>query len=98
MPSASVESSWNNSRDHRHLAAVVSASLAADVPFQARAFIGATVAEVEQALILATLDHCDGNRTSTAKILGISLRSLHNKLTSYGAAGVAVPAPQARSR
>jgi DNA-binding NtrC family response regulator len=61
---------------------------------RAQAFVGATVAEMEQALILSTLDHCDGNRTSAAKILGISLRSLRNKLTSYSAAGFAVPAPQ----
>jgi DNA-binding NtrC family response regulator len=61
---------------------------------RAQAFVGATVAEVERALILSTLGHCDGNRTSAAKILGISLRSLRNKLTSYSAAGVAVPMPQ----
>ncbi|MFC7396336.1 helix-turn-helix domain-containing protein [Chelatococcus sp. GCM10030263] len=61
---------------------------------RAQAFVGATVAEMERALILSTLDHCDGNRTSAAKILGISLRSLRNKLTSYSAAGVTVPAPQ----
>ena len=61
---------------------------------RAEAFVGTTVAEMEQALILSTLVHCDGNRTLAAKILGISLRSLHNKLTSYSAAGIAVPAPQ----
>ncbi|HEY4029453.1 MAG TPA: sigma-54 dependent transcriptional regulator [Caulobacteraceae bacterium] len=59
------------------------------------AFIGQTVAEVEQKLILDTLTHCLGNRTHAANILGISIRSLRNKLKEYSEAGVAVPAPQA---
>ncbi len=40
--------------------------------------IGQTVAEVEQELILSTLDHCLGNRTHAATILGISIRTLRN--------------------
>jgi len=59
------------------------------------AFIGQTVAEVEQKLILDTLTHCLGNRTHAANILGISIRTLRNKLKEYSEAGVAVPAPQA---
>jgi DNA-binding NtrC family response regulator len=59
------------------------------------AFIGQTVAEVEQKLILDTLVHCLGNRTHAANILGISIRTLRNKLKEYSEAGVAVPAPQA---
>ncbi|MGZ3279681.1 MAG: sigma-54-dependent transcriptional regulator FlbD [Caulobacteraceae bacterium] len=59
------------------------------------AFIGQTVAEVEQKLILDTLTHCFGNRTHAANILGISIRTLRNKLKEYSEAGVAVPAPQA---
>jgi DNA-binding NtrC family response regulator len=58
------------------------------------AFIGQTVAEVEQKLILDTLTHCLGNRTHAANILGISIRTLRNKLKEYSEAGVAVPAPQ----
>jgi DNA-binding NtrC family response regulator len=62
-----------------------------------RALVGRTVAQVEQDLILDTLDHCLGNRTHAAKILGISIRTLRNKLGEYTAAGVAVPEPgQAR--
>jgi len=60
----------------------------------ARAFVGQTVAEVEQRLILDTLSHCAGNRTHAANILGISIRTLRNKLKEYTEAGVAVPAPQ----
>lgn len=57
--------------------------------------VGRTVAQVEQDLILQTLDHCLGNRTHAATILGISIRTLRNKLKAYGDDGVAVPAPGA---
>jgi DNA-binding NtrC family response regulator len=60
----------------------------------ARGFVGQTVAQVEQQLILDTLSHCLGNRTHAANILGISIRTLRNKLKEYSEAGVAVPAPQ----
>lgn len=55
--------------------------------------VGRTVGEVERDLILATLDHCLGNRTRAAGLLGISIRALRNKLVEYAAAGHAVPAP-----
>ncbi|MDP3737221.1 MAG: sigma-54 dependent transcriptional regulator [Hyphomonadaceae bacterium] len=55
--------------------------------------IGQTVAEVEQDLILSTLDHCLGNRTHAANILGISIRTLRNKLRAYQDAGVSVAGP-----
>ncbi|WP_339614314.1 sigma-54 dependent transcriptional regulator, partial [uncultured Parvibaculum sp.] len=59
----------------------------------ARSFVGKTVAEVEQNLILDTLDHCLGNRTHAANILGISIRTLRNKLKEYSEQGVRVPQP-----
>ena len=68
------------------------ASMAADAA--ARNFVGQTVAVVEQLLIIDTLSHCLGNRTHAANILGISIRTLRNKLKEYAEAGVAVPAPQ----
>ena len=58
-----------------------------------RALVGRTVSDVEQELILDTLDHCFGNRTHAAKILGISIRTLRNKLNEYTASGVPVAAP-----
>src|SRR5918998_31466 len=62
-----------------------------------RALVGRTVAEVERDLILDTLDHCLGNRTHAARILGISIRTLRNKLGEYTSAGIAVAEPgQAR--
>ncbi|TRO92974.1 sigma-54-dependent Fis family transcriptional regulator [Glycocaulis profundi] len=55
--------------------------------------VGRTVAEVEQDLILDTLDHCLGNRTHAANILGISIRTLRNKLKLYNDQGITIPAP-----
>lgn len=46
--------------------------------------VGRTVEDVERDLILRTLDHCLGNRTHAANILGISIRTLRNKLKQYG--------------
>jgi DNA-binding NtrC family response regulator len=58
----------------------------------ARSFVGRTVADVERDLILDTLDHVLGNRTHAANILGISIRTLRNKLNQYADEGVTVPA------
>ena len=53
--------------------------------------VNRTVADVERELILNTLDHCLGNRTHAANILGISIRTLRNKLKEYSESGIAVP-------
>lgn len=45
--------------------------------------IGRTVQDVEKELILSTLNYCGGNRTHAADILGISIRTLRNKLKEY---------------
>ncbi len=58
-----------------------------------RGLVGRTVADVERDLILDTLDHCLGNRTHAANILGISIRTLRNKLREYSQAGLAIPQP-----
>ena len=58
-----------------------------------RNLVGMTVADMERDLILNTLDHCLGNRTHAANILGISIRTLRNKLNLYTQQGVAVAAP-----
>jgi DNA-binding NtrC family response regulator len=68
------------------------ASIAAETA--TRSFVGQTVAAMEQQLIIDTLEHCLGNRTHAANILGISIRTLRNKLKEYTDAGVAVPPPQ----
>ena len=53
--------------------------------------VGTTVDEAEKALINLTLEHTRNNKTRAAEILGISLKTLHNKLKEYGA-GEAEPA------
>jgi DNA-binding NtrC family response regulator len=53
--------------------------------------VGRTVADVERDLILDTLNHCLGNRTHAATILGISIRTLRNKLKLYGGDAVTRP-------
>jgi DNA-binding NtrC family response regulator len=58
-----------------------------------RDLVGRTVADVERDLILDTLGHCLGNRTHAANILGISIRTLRNKLKQYGDEGIPVPMP-----
>ncbi|WP_119422794.1 sigma-54-dependent transcriptional regulator FlbD [Desertibaculum subflavum] len=55
--------------------------------------VGKTVADVERDLIIDTLSHCLGNRTHAANILGISIRTLRNKLKQYNDEGVPVPMP-----
>lgn len=55
--------------------------------------VGRTVADVERDLIIDTLQHCLGNRTHAANILGISIRTLRNKLKQYSESGVPVPPP-----
>ncbi len=59
----------------------------------AAGLVGRTVAEVERDLIIETLQHTLGNRTHAANILGISIRTLRNKLKLYSDEGVPVPMP-----
>ena len=53
--------------------------------------VGRTVDSVEQELIIDTLNYCLGNRTHAANILGISIRTLRNKLKQYGEQGMPIP-------
>jgi DNA-binding NtrC family response regulator len=63
-----------------------------------RPLVGRTVADVERDLIIDTLRHCVGNRTHAANILGISIRTLRNKLKQYTEDGLNVPVPGAYAR
>lgn len=56
-----------------------------------RALIGRTVSDVECDLILLTVECCGGNRTQAADILGISVRTLRNKLKEYAHFGIRIP-------
>ena len=55
--------------------------------------LGRSMTEVERTFIIETLRHHNGNRTHAAKTLGISLRTLRNKINEFTASGHEVPAP-----
>ena len=45
--------------------------------------VGTSLGEAERRLILATLEECDGDKKKAAEILGISLKTLYNRLNEY---------------
>ena len=53
-------------------------------PTDFTAVTGQTVAEVERNLIISTLERLNGNRTHTAKALGVTVRTIRNRLRKYG--------------
>jgi len=68
---------------------------AANDPDAVRLGVGTTVEEAERLLILKTLEATSNNKTRAAEILGISLKTLHNKLKEYGsAAGDGAPSKE----
>jgi len=73
--------------------AAPTADAAAPASADPAAMVGKTVSEVERELIINTLGHCLGNRTHAATILGISIRTLRNKLKQYNTEGFNVPSP-----
>ena len=60
-------------------------------PGGVESLVGRTIADVERDMIIDTLGHCLGNRTHAANILGISIRTLRNKLSQYKDEGVEIP-------
>ena len=48
-----------------------------------RLYVGTPLAEIERRIILSTLEHYDGDKKKTADILGISLKTLYNRLKQY---------------
>ncbi|MBG78670.1 MAG: sigma-54-dependent Fis family transcriptional regulator [Alphaproteobacteria bacterium] len=61
-------------------------------PQAVEGLVGRTIADVERDMIIDTLEHCLGNRTHAANILGISIRTLRNKLNQYKDQGHDIPA------
>jgi DNA-binding NtrC family response regulator len=45
--------------------------------------VGASISDVEHRLIMATLDAYAGNKRKTADVLGVSLKTLYNRLNTY---------------
>ena len=60
--------------------------------------IGRKLNDVERDLIMGTLARCGGNRTWAADILGISVRTLRNKMIQYDAAKEIPPKAGRRTR
>ena len=54
-----------------------------DEPGFVRARVGTSISTMERALIEATLDQYDGDKPAAAKALGISLKTLYNRLNAY---------------
>ena len=59
----------------------------------AHSLVGHTIEEVECGLVVGTLRYYRGNRTRSARMLGISIRTLRNKINEYAAKGITVPEP-----
>jgi DNA-binding NtrC family response regulator len=55
--------------------------------------IGSTVEAIERELVLQTLARFDGNRTHAARVLGLSVRTMRNKIRQYAIDGLDIPAP-----
>lgn len=72
--------------------------ISADDPDAVRLGVGTTVEEAEKLLILKTLEATSNNKTRAAEILGISLKTLHNKLKEYGNATADLPTEKKRSK
>jgi len=90
-PEAIIAPDGARLEEQRAAPAVAHATFAAEAV--TRALVGRTVADVERDLILETLKHCLGNRTHAANILGISIRTLRNKLNEYAGDGMPIPPP-----
>jgi DNA-binding NtrC family response regulator len=60
--------------------------------------VGTTVGEAERQLIVKTLESTHNNKTKAAEILGISLKTLHNKLKEYGAQPQQLPGGEVAQR
>ncbi len=59
-----------------------------DLPGQVEGLrVGRSIADVEKDLILSTLAHFDGDKNAAAATLGVSLKTLYNRLKSYGDSG-----------
>ena len=62
----------------------------APVPVALRIPVGTNLADVERWMIFATLQKCGGNKTRAAALLGVSLKTLYNRLNAYRAQGLAM--------
>ena len=64
----------------------------------ARWLVGSPIRDVERDLVLETLASTHGNRTASARLLGVSVRTLRNKITEYSAEGLDIPRHESRDK
>ncbi len=69
-----------------------------DTATRTRVPVGTSLAEAERDLILRTLMRCNGNRTAAADVLGISVRTMRNKLRLFLEEGLPVTAAPSQPR
>jgi DNA-binding NtrC family response regulator len=74
-----------------HTGATAPTASAAKIPLTG--LVGRTIEAVEKDLIIETLCQCMGNRSQAANVLGISIRTLRNKLHDYERSGTRIPRP-----
>ena len=72
---------------------LTSSEFSADQTEAFRQLVGCTIAEAECGLIIETLAEQRGSRTKASKLLGISIRTLRNKIHEYEERGKTVPTP-----
>jgi len=82
----------------RAMSNAVNATAAAPVAMDDRIVVpvGTSLAESERSLICATLERCGGNKTRAAEVLGVSLKTLYNRLHEYGTTFSRQPLPERR--
>ena len=82
-----------HSADHRQTSYVSHGSSSESAEIRAlRIPVGTNLADVERWMIYATLKKCGGNKTRAAALLGVSLKTLYNRLNAYRAQGVVMDA------
>jgi DNA-binding NtrC family response regulator len=78
-----VDEASHRSRSFDLESAAATTNGTGDMPF-VPVRVGSTIADAERDLIIATLAYCDGAKERTADMLGISLKTLYNRLRAYG--------------
>ncbi len=76
----------SNSAAQPALATTASPGTMPDSDQAIRSLVGLPMDEIERRLILATLAHCDGNKTKAARLLHIGVKTLYRKVEAYGVA------------
>ena len=83
----------HSAADEAPLHDVVHQEVPGDAAAHIEPMVGQTIEAVEKMLILETFRRCLGDKSKTATVLGISIRTLRNKLNDYERCGTRIPRP-----